>query len=91
MLTSHNQWVTLNRYKLYLLEHHIAVDLITGTKLGLSTYRCLGLYVLNLKTGKVSAIRARFVILATGGAGKAYLYTSNPDVATGDIPQESKL
>ncbi len=69
---------------IHLLENHIAVDLITGTKLGLSTSRCLGMYVLNLNTGKVSAIRARFVILATGGAGKAYLYTSNPDVATGD-------
>jgi L-aspartate oxidase len=69
---------------IHLLEHHIGVDLITGTKLGLSTSRCLGMYVLDLNTGKVSAIRARFVILATGGAGKAYLYTSNPDVATGD-------
>ncbi|MCP4696965.1 MAG: L-aspartate oxidase [Gammaproteobacteria bacterium] len=69
---------------IHLLEHHIAVDLITGAKLGLSTSRCLGMYVLNVNTGKVSAIPARFVVLATGGAGKAYLYTSNPDVATGD-------
>jgi len=67
-----------------LLEHHIAIDLITGTKLGLSTSRCLGAYVLNLKTGKVTVLSARFVVLATCGASKAYLYTSNPDVATGD-------
>jgi len=67
-----------------LLEHHITLDLITGNKLGLSTKRCLGAYILNLHTHKVTVIRARFVVLATGGAGKAYLYTSNPDVATGD-------
>jgi len=69
---------------IHLLEYHLAIDLITGTKLGLSTSRCLGAYVLNLNTEEVFAIGARFVILATGGAGKAYLYTSNPDVATGD-------
>ncbi len=67
-----------------LLEHYIAIDLITGTKLGLSTPRCLGAYVLNLNTDQVIVIKARFIVLATGGAGKAYLYTSNPDVATGD-------
>jgi L-aspartate oxidase len=66
------------------LEYHIAIDLITGTKLGLSTPRCLGAYLLNLNTGQVIAMPARFIVLATGGAGKAYLYTSNPDVATGD-------
>ncbi len=66
------------------LENHIAVDLIVGAKLGLSTSRCLGAYLLNIETGKVIVIGARFVALATGGAGKAYLYTSNPDVATGD-------
>ncbi|MEK8019003.1 MAG: L-aspartate oxidase [Candidatus Parabeggiatoa sp.] len=69
---------------IHVNEYQLAIDLITGPKLGLSTPRCLGAYVLNLKTGKVSAISARFVVLATGGAGKAYLYTSNPDVATGD-------
>ena len=67
-----------------LLEHHIAIDLITGSKLGLSASRCLGAYLLNLQTGKVVVMSARFVILATGGASKAYLYTSNPDGATGD-------
>jgi L-aspartate oxidase len=58
--------------------------LITGSKLGLSASRCLGAYLLDLKTGKVLVLSARFVILATGGASKAYLYTSNPDGATGD-------
>jgi len=66
------------------LENHIAIDLITGSKLGLSTSRCLGAYVLNINTGKVVVIRTRFIVLASGGTGKVYLYTSNPDVATGD-------
>lgn len=67
-----------------LLERHITIDLITGKKIGLSTSRCLGAYVFDRDTADVSAIRARFVVLATGGAGKTYLYTSNPDIATGD-------
>lgn len=68
-----------------LLEHYIAVDLITGDKLGLETgNRCLGAYVLNKQTGKVEAFSASFTILATGGASKSYLYTSNPDTSTGD-------
>ncbi len=67
-----------------LLERQIAIDLITGKKLGLNTSRCLGAYVLHRETGTVIAMPARFVILATGGAGKVYLYTSNPDIATGD-------
>ncbi len=69
---------------IHFLENHIAIDLITGSKLGLSTSRCLGAYVLNIHTGKVVVIRTRFIVLASGGAGKVYLYTSNPDVATGD-------
>lgn len=67
-----------------LLEHHLAIDLITGHKLGLNPTRCLGAYVLNRDTAAVMTLPARFVVLTTGGAGKVYLYTSNPDVATGD-------
>jgi L-aspartate oxidase len=62
----------------------VAVDLITTAKLGLPGNRCVGAYVLNEVTGQVMVYRARFVILATGGASKAYLYTSNPDGASGD-------
>ncbi|MDH5189834.1 MAG: L-aspartate oxidase [Gammaproteobacteria bacterium] len=69
---------------LTIYEQHIAVDLITGDKLGLSTNRCLGAYVLDREKQKVHAFRSKFVILATGGASKVYLYTSNPDVSTGD-------
>jgi len=67
-----------------LLEQHVAVDLITGAKFGLPDNRCVGAYVLDRNEGKVKLIRARFVVLATGGASKVYLYTSNPDGATGD-------
>lgn len=70
-----------------VLEHHIAVDLITSKKLsqpGETNERCHGAYVLDVQAGKVRTIAARNTILATGGAGKVYLYTTNPDVATGD-------
>jgi L-aspartate oxidase len=68
-----------------LFEHHLAIDLITSEKLGQAgENRCLGVYTLNKKTKRVEAISARFVVLATGGASKVYLYTSNPDTATGD-------
>lgn len=69
-----------------ILEHYIAVDLITEHKLGNTRQdnRCVGAYVLNLAKDRVETISARFVILATGGASKVYLYTSNPDVASGD-------
>lgn len=67
-----------------LLEHYIAVDLITTQKLQQPGNRCVGAYVLNLATDQVETISARFVVLATGGASKVYLYTSNPDVASGD-------
>ena len=68
-----------------LLEGFTAVDVVTMTA-GDSPPRqvCVGAYVLNQQAGQVAAIRARFVALATGGASKAYLYTTNPDGASGD-------
>ncbi len=72
------------RPNIELLEQRVAVDLITEQKLGLPGARCLGAYVLNRDTGEVDTHQARFVILATGGAAKVYLYTSNPDGACGD-------
>ncbi|MDR6522902.1 MULTISPECIES: L-aspartate oxidase [Variovorax] len=67
-----------------LFEHHTLVDLITGPKVGLDDPACLGLYALDDHTDEVLAFRAPHTILATGGAGKVYLYTTNPDTATGD-------
>lgn len=67
-----------------IFEHHLAVDLITRHKLGLAEQACVGAYVLDIKLGKVKAIAAKAVILATGGASKVYLYTSNPDGSSGD-------
>ena len=68
-----------------LLENHMAVDLITAAKLGFAAEdRCLGVYVLDEKTGEVETIRSDCIVLATGGCGKVYLYTTNPDIATGD-------
>ncbi|MFN4352167.1 MAG: L-aspartate oxidase [Hylemonella sp.] len=67
-----------------LFEHHMLVDLITSAKLGQGGQRCLGLYALNEATDVVDTFSAPHTILATGGAGKVYLYTTNPDTATGD-------
>ncbi|MCT9810074.1 L-aspartate oxidase [Acidovorax sp. Be4] len=68
-----------------VLENHTLVDVITSTKLGQpGAPRCLGLYALNGSTDQVDTFRAPHTILATGGAGKVYLYTTNPDTATGD-------
>jgi len=68
-----------------LLENHMAVDLITAAKLGFAIEdRCLGVYVLNEKSGEVETIRSDRIVLATGGCGKVYLYTTNPGIATGD-------
>lgn len=64
--------------------HSVAVDLITGSKLGLDHNDCMGAYVLDEDKGEVLTYSARFTVLATGGASKAYLYTSNPDSASGD-------
>jgi L-aspartate oxidase len=73
-----------NTPNITLFEHHMLVDLITGAKLGLPDKRCLGLYALNEVTDRVDTFSAPHTILATGGAGKVYLYTTNPDTATGD-------
>jgi L-aspartate oxidase len=70
-----------------LFEGHMLVDLITGAKLSLvaeGNNRCLGLYALDNASGEVRTFRAPHTVLATGGAGKVYLYTTNPDSATGD-------
>ncbi|AYA04386.1 L-aspartate oxidase [Acinetobacter sp. WCHAc010034] len=68
-----------------IFENYIAIDLITSQKLGLDgANRALGLYALDEKTEKVHTFLAPFTALACGGAMKAYLYTSNPDIATGD-------
>ncbi|MHB8746555.1 MAG: L-aspartate oxidase [Gammaproteobacteria bacterium] len=72
------------RANVTLFEDHIAIDLITRAKLGLPGNQVLGAYVLDRRRGKIEALRARAVVLATGGACKVYLYTSNPDTSTGD-------
>lgn len=89
--TGHAVQVTLEEQvrqhpNITLLEHHCAIDLITSDKLGLrdGPSRCLGLYVQEVETGRVLTIAASHTVLATGGAGKVYLYTTNPDTATGD-------
>ena len=80
-----------NHPNITVLEHHMAVDLInfsTRIKRGQVTTThedfCCGAYVLDCKTNKVVTFRSKITVLASGGAGKVYLYTSNPDIATGD-------
>ncbi len=68
-----------------IYENHLAIDLITSQKLGyVGENRCLGAYVFDKKSGGVEIYSAPLTILATGGCGKVYLYTTNPDIATGD-------
>jgi L-aspartate oxidase len=68
-----------------IFENHLAIDLITSQKLGyVGENRCLGAYVFDKKSGGVETFAAPVTILATGGCGKVYLYTTNPDIATGD-------
>ena len=73
-----------SRDNIDLFERHIAIDLITSDRINQTGNRCLGAYVLDRGVGRVEVFRAKFVILATGGASKVYLYTSNPDTSTGD-------
>ncbi len=77
--------------RISLFENHMAIDLIissTRMKRGLITTRhedsCCGAYVLDQHSGIVKTFRANISLISTGGAGKVYLYTSNPDIATGD-------
>ncbi|MBT5723516.1 MAG: L-aspartate oxidase [Gammaproteobacteria bacterium] len=67
-----------------IFPRYVAVDLITRDKIGLPGKDCVGAYALNLESQQVELFRARYVVLATGGASKVYLYTSNPDTASGD-------
>ena len=68
-----------------ILEQSMVIDLITCARLGLpGENRVVGVYALDRQTGEIFAVRAPYVVMASGGGGKVYLYTSNPDIATGD-------
>jgi L-aspartate oxidase len=68
-----------------IFENHLAIDLITSQKLGyVGENHCLGAYVFDKKLNRVETFSAPVTLLATGGCGKVYLYTTNPDIATGD-------
>jgi len=71
--------------RIHFFENHCAVDLLTSHRSGRTEpNRALGAYVLDARSGEVIRFQAPITLLATGGAGKVYLYTSNPDVASGD-------
>ena len=89
--TGHAVQVTLEQIvrsnpNITLLENHYAIDVISSNKAGAKSLepRCVGLYVQDVQSGEVITIAAEHTVLATGGAGKVYLYTTNPDTATGD-------
>src|SRR4051812_7237556 len=89
--TGHAVQVTLEQKarshpNITVLENHYAIDLIRSDRIALNAGNphCLGLYVQDINTGKVLTLAADQTVLATGGAGKVYLYTTNPDTATGD-------
>jgi len=73
---------TLQHPNIHVFENHLAIDLITSNKGNQSV--CQGIYVLNKQNNQIESFKARFTALATGGASKVYLYTSNPDTSTGD-------
>jgi len=77
--------------RILVLENHLAVDLLVSSRTGTPyqphdgfSDQCLGAYVFDRETGRVDTWQARATALCTGGAGKVYLYTTNPDIATGD-------
>ncbi len=75
---------TANR-RIRIREDCMAIDLVTTGWLGRrGPNRCVGAYAIDRRTGEIFAVRAASTVLATGGGGKVYLYTSNPDIATGD-------
>lgn len=74
----------LERQNIQLFDHYIAVDLIKQVDPQSKKRRCAGAYIYNRKTDRVETFAARAVALATGGASKVYLYSSNPDGASGD-------
>lgn len=74
-----------NTANITILEDHVAIDLITSRKLGSDKKPAvLGAYALDIKAKKVKTFSSRAVVLSTGGASKAYLFTTNPDTSTGD-------
>lgn len=77
-----------NNPRITILENHCAVDLLLASKAGLANSggedRCLGAYVLDSTSGVIRTFQAKTTVLCTGGCGKVYLYTTNPDIATGD-------
>ena len=79
---------TFKKQNIELYEHHIAIDLITShkhlAKKSKHKNKCVGVYVLDTQANKIKTFKAKHVVLATGGASKVYLYTSNPDGASGD-------
>ncbi|MCI5144211.1 MAG: L-aspartate oxidase, partial [Candidatus Electrothrix sp. AR3] len=73
--------------RIEMLENHMAIDLLMESKVKKRRQgkdRCIGAYVLNRTTGEVETWRAKVTVLCSGGCGKVYLYTTNPDIATGD-------
>jgi L-aspartate oxidase len=72
----------LSHPNITVLEHHIAADLIVEPRAGRTD--CLGAHVLDAEGGEIEPVASRITVLATGGCGKVYLYTTNPDISTGD-------
>lgn len=73
-----------NEANITILTEHMTVDLIYDKQQDIENRQCLGSYVLNKQTEQVITVLANYTVLATGGASKCYLYTSNPDTSTGD-------